>query len=156
MCGPHCRLWCSSVGSSRRMYQLSNLTFLSPGCTCRNRDRGQGVSKIVPPLFLCYLSVSPCLCLSVCLPVCLSVCLFPLVYFMQPLKLVCIYLFMYCHNSRYMCDCSLIWFACSSEHLAKVQFVIISLTFVKATSQSNKLLCLASSLRIPLSLSLTH
>ena len=32
----------------------------------------------------------------------------------------------------------------SSEHFAKVQFATISLTFVKATGQSNKLLRLAS------------
>ena len=31
-------------------------------------------------------------------------------------------------------------FTCSSEHFAKVQFATISITFVKATGQSNKLL----------------
>ena len=40
----------------------------------------------------------------------------------------------------HMCDCDLIRFVCSSEHFAKVQFITINLTFVKATGQSNNVL----------------
>ena len=54
------------------------------------------------------------------------------------------YLFIYWFNSRYMCDCSLISFTCSSEHFAKAQFVIIGLTFVKATGHSYRRLRLLS------------
>ena len=54
---------------------------------------------------------------------------------------VCVYSSTYCKDSGYTCDC---YFLCSSEHFAKVQFATISITFVKATGQSNKLLRLAS------------
>ena len=50
---------------------------------------------------------------------------------------VCVYSSTYCKDSGYTCDCYLL---CSSEHFAKVQFATISITFVKATGQSNKLL----------------
>ena len=43
----------------------------------------------------------------------------------------------YCKDSGYTYDC---YFLCSSEHFAKVQFATISITFVKATGHSNKLL----------------
>ena len=52
---------------------------------------------------------------------------------------VCVYSSTYCKDSGYTCD---FYFLCSSEHFAKVQFATISITFVKATGQSNKLLCL--------------
>ena len=54
---------------------------------------------------------------------------------------VYVYSSTYCKDSGYTCDC---YFLCSSEHFAKVQFATISITFVKATGQSNKLLRLAS------------
>ena len=69
---------------------------------------------------------------------------------------VCVYSSTYCKDSGYTCDC---YFLCSSEHFAKVQFATISITFVKATGQSNKLLrllrlCLCLCLSVCLSLSL--
>ena len=70
---------------------------------------------------------------------------------MLPLKLVCIHSSTYCDSSGYTCDCCFIWFTCSSELFAEVQFATVTLTFVKATGQSNKLLRLCS-----LSLSLSH
>ena len=54
---------------------------------------------------------------------------------------VCVYSSTYCKDSGYTCDC---YFLCSPEHFAKVQFATISITFVKATGQSNKLFRLAS------------
>ena len=51
---------------------------------------------------------------------------------------VCVYSSTYCKTYRYTCDCYFLCFTCSSEHFAKVQFATISLTFVKATGQSNK------------------
>ncbi len=65
---------------------------------------------------------------------------------------VCVYSSTYCKDSGYTCDC---YFLCSSEHFAKVQFATISITFVKATGQSNKLLRLASCVSLSLSLSLS-
>ena len=65
---------------------------------------------------------------------------------------VCVYSSTYCKDSGYTCDC---YFLCSSEHFAKVQFATISITFVKATGQSNKLLRLASCVLLYVSLSLS-
>ena len=62
---------------------------------------------------------------------------------------VCVYSFTHCDNSRCTRDCYLLWFTRSSEHFAKAQFAAISLTFVKATGQSNKLLRLCVSLSPP-------
>ena len=76
---------------------------------------------------------------------------------------VYVYSSTYCKDSGYTCDC---YFLCSSEHFAKVHFATISITFVKATGQSNKLLrlascvslyvtvCLSLSFSLPVSLSL--
>ena len=58
---------------------------------------------------------------------------------------VYVYSSTYCKDSGYTCDC---YFLCSSEHFAKVQFATISITFVKATGQSNKLLRLRLSLSL--------
>ena len=77
------------------------------------------------------------------------------VHLMLPLKLVCIHSSTYCDSSGYACACRFIWFTCSSELFAEVQFATVTLTFVKATGQSNKLLRLCS-LSLSLSLSLSH
>ena len=63
---------------------------------------------------------------------------------------VCVYSSTYCKDSGYTCDC---YFLRSSEHFAKVQFATISITFVKATGQSNKLLRLLRLRSVSLSLS---
>jgi len=65
---------------------------------------------------------------------------------------VCVYSYTYCKESGYTCDCYFLWFTCSSAHFAKVQFATISITFVKATGQSNILLRLASCVHLSLSL----
>ena len=74
-------------------------------------------------------------------------CIATFVHFMLPLKLVYICWSTYCDSCAYTCDCFFLGFTCSSEHFAKDQFATISLTFVKATGQSNKLLglCLSAS-----------
>ena len=54
-------------------------------------------------------------------------------------------MFVYIHlHAVKILDIRVIAISCSSEHFAKVQFATISITFVKATGQSNKLLRLAS------------
>ena len=66
---------------------------------------------------------------------------------------ICMYSSTHWNNSGYTCDCYFLWFTCSSEHFAKVQFGTISLTFVKATGQSNKLLRLCDSFGVLLTVS---